>query len=91
MIEYAGYAERYKQEQERWYTLLEETREKLESLRISQNMLGGANDLGAIPYYTRTNRYNDLVHQYNLHRQANFDVELVKQVRQLVTGTPQMP
>jgi len=91
MIEYADYANRYKQEQERWYTLLEEAREKLESLRISQNMLGGANDLGAIPYYTRTNRYNDLVHQYNLHRQANFDVELVKQVRQLVTGTPQMP
>lgn len=91
MIEYAGYAERYKQEQERWYTLLEETREKLESLRISQNMLAGRNDLAAIPYYTRSHRYNEQLRQYNLHRQANFDVELVKQVRQLVTGTPQMP
>ena len=89
MIEYADYANRYQQEQERWYTLLEEARNRLESLRISQNMLGGRNDLAAIPYYTRSGRYNELVHQYNLHRGANFDVELVKQVRRLVAGASQ--
>lgn len=87
--EYAGYANRYQQEQERWYTLLEEARNRLESLRISQNMLGGRDDLAAIPYYTRSGRYNELVHQYNLYREANFDVEVVKQVGRLVTGASQ--
>lgn len=86
MIEYADYANRYQQEQERWYTLLEETRNKLERLRISQNMLGGRNDLTAIPYYTQSGRYNELVSQYNLHRGANFDVELVRQVSRMAAG-----
>lgn len=88
MIEYADYANRYRQEQERWAALLDTARNELESLRISQNMLGGANDLAAIPYHTRCGRYNKLISQYNLHREASFDVELVRQVSRLATGAP---
>ena len=88
--EYADYAANYAKDQEQWYRLLEEARNQLEGLRISQNMLGGRNDLAAIPYYTRSDKYNRLVHQYNLHRGAGFDAELVRQVRRLAPDRGRM-
>lgn len=81
--EYASCASKYQQEQEQWHVLLEKARSALESLRISQNMLGGRNDLAAIPYYTRCSTFNELQELYCLQRTASFDAQLVQRVKQL--------
>lgn len=51
--EYAELAQEYSQRRKELREQFNKASEALEGLRMSQNMLGGANDLGAIPYYIR--------------------------------------
>lgn len=63
--EYAELAQEYSQRRKELREQFNKASEALEGLRMSQNMPGGANDLGAIPYYIRERDYNKAVRQFN--------------------------
>lgn len=75
--EYAELAGTYTSCREELISKLDNAYDSLEGLRMMQNITGGANDLGAIPYYVRACSYNELLRQSrSLLRCDPFDREL---------------
>ncbi|MBQ6331955.1 MAG: hypothetical protein IJI34_04205 [Clostridia bacterium] len=78
--EYAELAQEYSRRRKELREQFNKAGEALEGLRMSQNMLGGANDLGAILYCIREHDYNKAVRQFNsMSADDLFDPELYRQ------------
>ncbi len=81
--EYVALSREYGKRREELRKQLSNADKALEDLRLAQNVTGGANDLGAIPYYVRAHSFNNLVHRINSEpADGPFDAELFRSICQ---------